>query len=124
IDPDSPLAALKDVRVSVLKGRANYLCLRRWFLSQREPLEGSTQAQMYAKVTAWLQSTETGDRAELRLSPDEQTHWSRLAEDEGSCIPAQCLFHRRNQCFLFRARAEAEAAHIIIVNHSLLLSDL
>lgn len=124
IDPDSPLTALKDLRVSVLKGRANYLCLRRWFLSQREPVEGSTQAQMYAKVTAWLQSTETGDRAELRLSPDEQAHWPRLAEDEGSCIPAQCLFHRRNQCFLFRARAEAESAHIIIVNHSLLLSDL
>lgn len=124
IDPDSPLVNLKDVKVSVLKGRANYLCLRRWFLLQREPVEHSAQAQVYAKVTAWLQSTETGDRAELRLSPEEQSYWPRLSEDEGSCIPAQCIFHRRNQCFLFRARAEAEASHIIIVNHSLLLSDL
>ncbi|HEX5165156.1 MAG TPA: helicase C-terminal domain-containing protein, partial [Thermomicrobiales bacterium] len=48
----------------------------------------------------------------------------RLAEEEGSCIPGQCVFHRRNQCFLFRARQEAEAAHIVIVNHSLLISDL
>lgn len=124
IDPDSPIAELYDLKVSVLKGRANYLCLRRWFLSQREPVADAAQAQMYAKVTAWLQSTETGDRAELRLSQDEQRHWSSLAEEEGSCIPAQCLFHRRNQCFLFRARAQADASHIVIVNHSLLLTDL
>ncbi len=124
IDPESPIAKLEDLKVSVLKGRANYLCLRRWFLSQREPVADAAQAQMYAKVTAWLQSTETGDRAELRLSPDEQRHWTSLAEEEGSCIPAQCLFHRRNQCFLFRARAKADASHIVIVNHSLLLTDL
>lgn len=123
-DPSTPLAKLSDLRASVLKGRANYLCLRRWFLAQREPVASETQAQMYAKVTAWLQTTDTGDRAELRLSPDEHGHWGRLAEEEGSCIPSQCIFHRRNQCFLFRARAEAEAAHIVVVNHSLLLSDL
>lgn len=123
-DPSSPMAKLANVRASVLKGRANYLCLRRWFLSQREPVTDETQAQMYAKVTAWLQTTETGDRAELRLSQEEQSHWSRLAEEEGSCVPAQCIFHRRNQCFLFRARAEADASHLVIVNHSLLLSDL
>jgi predicted DnaQ family exonuclease/DinG family helicase len=123
-DQDSALAKLEHLNVSVLKGRANYLCLRRWFLAQREPLAGGTQAQMYAKVTAWLQSTETGDRAELRLSQDEQAHWPRLAEEEGSCVPAQCVFHRRNQCFLFRARAEAESSHIVVVNHSLLMTDL
>jgi ATP-dependent DNA helicase DinG len=123
-DPASALARLEHLNVAVLKGRANYLCLRRWFLAQREPISGSSQAQMFAKVTAWLQSTETGDRAELRLSQDEQAHWPRLAEEEGSCVPSQCVFHRRNQCFLFRARAEAEASHIVIVNHSLLLTDL
>jgi predicted DnaQ family exonuclease/DinG family helicase len=123
-DPDSPIALLADLRASVLKGRANYLCLRRWFLAQRDVVTDENQAQMYAKVTAWLQTTETGDRAELRLSQDEQAHWSRLAEEDAACIPTQCVFHRRNQCFLFRARAEAESSHIVIVNHALLLSDL
>lgn len=122
-DPSSPIAKLENLQASVLKGRANYLCLRRWFLAQREAVSGETQAQMYAKVTAWLQTTDTGDRAELRLSQDEDSFWSRLAEEEGACVPAQCVFHRRNQCFLFRARAEAEASHIVVVNHSLLLSD-
>ena len=118
------LAALRDLKVSVLKGRANYLCLRRWFLAQREETAAEPQAQLYAKVIAWLQQTDTGDSAELHLSPDQRQFWPRLAEEEGSCIPGQCVFHRRNQCFLFRARQQAEASHIVIVNHSLLLSDM
>jgi len=123
-DPESRLAALRDLKVSVLKGRSNYLCLRRWFLAQREEAGSPAQAQLYAKVIAWLQQTNTGDSAELHLSPDQRGYWQRLAEEEGSCIPGQCVFHRRNQCFLFRARQEAEASHMVVVNHSLLLSDL
>jgi DNA polymerase-3 subunit epsilon/ATP-dependent DNA helicase DinG len=123
-DGEAPLQALRDLKATVLKGRANYLCLRRWFLAQREEPADQAQAALYAKITAWLHQTETGDRSELRLSPEQQAHWLRLAEEEGSCLPAQCLFHRRNQCFLFRARQTAEASHVVIVNHSLLLSDI
>ncbi|MEX2315050.1 MAG: exonuclease domain-containing protein, partial [Thermomicrobiales bacterium] len=122
--PDAALIPLRDLKVSVLKGRGNYLCLRRWFIAQREDATSPAQAQLYAKVIAWLQQTNTGDSAELHLSPDQRGYWGRLAEEEGSCIPGQCVFHRRNQCFLFRARQEAESAHIVIVNHSLLISDL
>ena len=39
-------------------------------------------------------------------------------------MPGRCVFHRRNQCFLFRARHKAESAHIVVVNHALLLSDM
>ncbi|MEZ4572219.1 MAG: exonuclease domain-containing protein [Thermomicrobiales bacterium] len=113
-----------DLNATVLKGRSNYLCLRRWFIANRQPPSDPVEAELHAKVTAWLNVTESGDRAELRLTPDQQRHWSQLSEEEGSCIPGQCVFHRNNQCFLFRARAQAEASHIIIVNHALLLSDL
>lgn len=118
------LRELTSLRATVLKGRANYLCLRRWFLAQRDIPESAAEADLHTKVTAWLHHTETGDRAELRLSQEQQRYWHRLAEDEGACIPRQCIFHRRNQCFLFRARQQAEGSHLIIVNHSLLLSDL
>lgn len=122
--PGSELRVLRKLRASVLKGRANYLCLRRWILAQREGVQSPAEAQLHAKVTAWLQYTETGDRAELRLTPDEQASWGRLAEEEGACLPNRCIFRQRNQCFLFRARHEAESAHLIVVNHALLLSDL
>ena len=116
--------SVADVDATVLKGRTNYLCLRRWFIANREPPASPVEAELHAKITAWLNITETGDRAELRLSPDQQRYWQALSEEEGSCVPGQCVFHRNNQCFLFRARAQAEAAHLIIVNHALLLSDL
>ncbi|HET9013953.1 MAG TPA: helicase C-terminal domain-containing protein [Thermomicrobiaceae bacterium] len=121
---DPRLARAAEFEAALLKGRGNYLCLRRWFLAQREAAESPEQASLHAKVLTWVQQTETGDRAELHLSPDEQTYWSRLAEVEGSCVPGRCLFHRRNQCFLFRARHKAESAHVIVVNHALLLSDM
>lgn len=121
---DPRLARAAGFRATVLKGRANYLCLRRWFLRQREPFANRAEALLAAKITAWLPQTETGDRAELHLTSEEQAAWAQVAESEGACLPNRCIFHRRNQCFLYRARALAEGAHIVIVNHALLLSDL
>jgi DNA polymerase-3 subunit epsilon/ATP-dependent DNA helicase DinG len=121
---ESGLARIAGLKATVLKGRSNYLCLRRWFIANRQPPSEPVEAELHAKVIAWLHTTESGDRAELRLSPDQQRYWLRLSEEEGACIPGQCVFHRNNQCFLFRARHEAESSHIIVVNHALLLSDL
>jgi predicted DnaQ family exonuclease/DinG family helicase len=121
---DPSLSDVAEFVPTVLKGRTNYLCLRRWFLAQRDQLQDPAEASLHSKVLTWIQQTETGDRAEIHMSPDEQSHWSRLAEEEGACLPGRCVFQRRNQCFLFRARHSAESAHVIVVNHSLLLSDM
>ncbi|MDQ4044764.1 MAG: DEAD/DEAH box helicase family protein, partial [Chloroflexota bacterium] len=113
----------QDVRAAVLKGRTNYLCLRRWFShDRREPSDGA-DAAMRAKVTVWLDETDTGDQAELRLTPDEQGHWRQIAAEEEACVASQCPFNQRNQCFLYRARRRAEHAHLVVANHSLLLAD-
>ncbi len=109
---------------AVLKGRANYLCLRRWFALHRQPVLDPVEAGLRAKILVWLNETETGDRAELRLTPEEEALWRNVAEEEGSCVASRCVFQQRNQCFLFRARRAAERAHLVIVNHALLLSDV
>ena len=113
----------RPVNVVSLKGRANYLCLRRWFAWERQPSLEIDEASLKAKVLAWLPRTQTGDRAELRLSAGEERYWRLIAEEEGSCDPGSCVFHHRGQCFLFRARRAAEAAHLVVVNHALLLTD-
>ncbi len=110
--------------VSVLKGRANYLCLRRWFAAIRTPPADRWDARLRAKILAWLDQTETGDRAELRLGPEEEVWWRTVAEEEDACVASRCVFQQRNQCFLYRARRNAEHAHVVIVNHALLLSDV
>jgi len=109
---------------ALLKGRANYLCLRRWFALRKSPQLDGDDAHLLAKTMVWLQETESGDRAELLLLPDEQRAWNKLAEHEGACVASQCIFQKRGQCFLYRARRQAESAQIVVVNHALLLSDL
>ncbi len=109
---------------AVLKGRTNYLCLRRWFNLQRQPPVDPAEARLRAKILVWLSQTETGDRAELRLTADEEALWRQVAEEEDACVASRCLFQQRNQCFLYRARRAAEHAHLVIVNHALLLSDV
>lgn len=121
---DPSLGDAANFEVALLKGRSNYLCLRRWFIAQRAAAQAPEEAALLAKILTWVQQTDTGDRAELHLPPDEQIYWSRLAEEEGACVPGRCVFHRRNQCFLFRARHKAESAHVVVVNHALLLSDM
>lgn len=109
---------------AILKGRANYLCLRRWFAWQRQSTLDPAEARLRAKIVAWLGGTETGDRAELRLAPEEDANWRHVAEEEGACVASRCVYQQRNQCFLYRARRRAEHAHLVIVNHALLLSDV
>ncbi|MFN8511683.1 MAG: helicase C-terminal domain-containing protein [Thermomicrobiales bacterium] len=111
-------------RAALLKGRSNYLCLRRWFQLRRSPQHAQDDAHLLAKTMVWLQETDSGDRAELLLLPEEQGAWNRLAEHEGSCVASECVFQKRGQCYLYRARRQAEGAHVIVVNHALLLSDL
>jgi DNA polymerase-3 subunit epsilon/ATP-dependent DNA helicase DinG len=108
---------------AVLKGRQNYLCLRRWFASQRQPVGGPDEASLRAKVLLWLGGTETGDRAELRLTAEEEAQFRHVSADGEACAASRCVFQQRNQCFLFRARRAAEHAHLVVVNHALLLSD-
>jgi ATP-dependent DNA helicase DinG len=112
-----------NVGVVSVKGRANYLCLRKWFPWERQASLEPDEARLKAKVLAWLPRTETGDRAELRLTGGEEAHWRQICEDEGNCDPGSCIFHQRGQCFLFRARRAAESAHLVVVNHALLLTD-
>jgi ATP-dependent DNA helicase DinG len=108
---------------AVLKGRQNYLCLRRWFAAQRQPVDGPDEASLRAKILLWLGGTETGDRAELRLTAEEEAQFRHVSAEGEACAAARCVFQQRNQCFLFRARRAAEHAHLVVVNHALLLSD-
>lgn len=114
---------LPPFEAAVLKGRQNYLCLRRWFTAQRLSTNGPDDAALRAKVLLWLGSTETGDRAELRLTAEEESQFRHVSAEGEACDAARCIFQQRNQCFLFRARRQAEHAHLVVVNHALLLSD-
>lgn len=111
------------VKTALVKGRQNYLCLNRWLNALTEasavPAE---EAAFWARVLIWLNETETGDRSELNLQYREREYWHRLCSDNNSCKGGRCpWFHQ--SCFTNRARRKAEGAHLVIANHSLLLTD-
>jgi DNA polymerase-3 subunit epsilon/ATP-dependent DNA helicase DinG len=117
--PDQqPLAAAQ------LKGKRNYLCLRRHLAARHSPALSDDEARFLLRILLWLAQTETGDRAELRLSRNEETIWHRLSAQNEDCLGSACPFVADGSCFLVRARRRAEAAHLVVVNHALLLSDV
>jgi DNA polymerase-3 subunit epsilon/ATP-dependent DNA helicase DinG len=57
-------------------------------------------------------------------SPVEQALWSKVSAESETCTLERCRFREKGHCFFYRARQAAERAHVIIVNHALLLSDV
>jgi len=113
-----------ELRAAQLKGRRNYLCLLRWAQLRNSPNRTEDEAKLLVRLLLWLPHTETGDRAELRLSPGEDAVWSRISAQHEACLSTPCAFVKDGTCFLLRARRRAEAAHLIVVNHALVLSDI
>jgi DNA polymerase-3 subunit epsilon/ATP-dependent DNA helicase DinG len=114
----------KRLRATLLKGRANYLCLRRWEQFRRAERLSPDEVRFVVKVMLWLPHTRTGDVAELPLSQEERQHWLKVCATRETCTGRRCQHDGGRQCFLARARQEAEGAHLLVVNHSLLLSDM
>jgi len=110
-------------RASVLKGKSNYCCLKKWqgCLVNREIL-GSQQKLAVLSILVWLRETLTGDIQELSKVPGLIELWTNISADNETCIPGRCS--KAGVCFLLRARKKAEESDVLIVNHSLLFSDL
>jgi len=112
------------LRVAALKGRRNYLCLQRWSAVRHAAPASKDEARLMARILVWLRNTQTGDRAEMNLHGSLDQAWSRMAAENAPCLQIACPFVKNGTCFLYRARKRAEAAHILVVNHALLLSDI
>ena len=114
-----------EFRVAVLKGRSNYLCQRRLEALRKTGVSSVEEMRMLAKVLVWLPSTQTGERDELFIpDPIEQVLWGKISAESDTCTLERCRYRERGRCFFYRARRAAEQAHLIIVNHALLLSDV
>jgi predicted DnaQ family exonuclease/DinG family helicase len=112
------------LRVASMKGRRNYLCLQRWTAARHTAAASKDDARLHARILVWLRQTQTGDRAELNLHSSADAAWGKLAAENVPCLQTVCPFVKNGTCFLYRARKRAEAAHILVVNHALLLSDI
>jgi ATP-dependent DNA helicase DinG len=105
-----------------MKGRNNYLCLHRFDTLRASPVARSAQDHRdLALVEAWLERTQTGDRAEIEELPESSTLWPDVSAVAEQCLGAECP--RYGECFVTRMRQRAAEADLVIVNHHLLCAD-
>ncbi|BAF59595.1 MAG: DEAD/DEAH box helicase family protein [Pelotomaculum sp.] len=121
---DIPLAAKvtgRPFKASLVKGRQNYICLRRWFSVLENPHQPQ-EAGFFARVLTWLTVTQTGDKSELNVIPAEEDFWLSICGESDGCMGSRCRYLK--YCFVNAAKREAEESNLIITNHSLLFSDV
>ena len=115
----------RPVRVALLKGRANYLCLHRLNLADAMAtlpgLELPDRRTM-ARIRKWSSGTKSGDLAEVKSLRDSDPARSLVTSTRENCLGVECPEYSR--CHVVAARREAQAADIVVVNHHLLLADL
>lgn len=109
------IARVFDIRYAILKGRNNYLCRRKLEVAAGEG-DGRIEP-----IVAWAASTPDGDVASMGFDVEDEV-WERVESDTDQTLRARCPHF--NTCFYYKARRAAAAAHVIVVNHALLLADL
>ena len=112
-----------NLKVAVMKGRSNFLCLSKIHALADQPmLKGMEEVDAFRQIREWSKLTETGDRAELTFLPDDSELWSRMDARRDTCTGKRCP--EFEQCFLTQMQNRAKEADLIIVNHHLFFADL
>ncbi|MCP3021067.1 ATP-dependent DNA helicase [Cupriavidus basilensis] len=111
------------VSVALLKGRANYLC---HYHLERAEIQGRLASRQDA---AWLREiarfakvTSSGDKGELASVPENAPVWQLVTSTRDNCMGTECPSYK--ECFVMRARKEAQQADIVVVNHHLFFADV
>ena len=123
-EKDIPLAEKivgKKVKSILLKGRNNYICLRRLNEVLKERDLFSEDEDTFTKINDWTKTTQSGSRSDLSFMPPEKI-WQRVNSESDACMGMRCKY--REQCFVMKVRKEAGDANILIVNHHLLFADI
>ncbi|HXG12543.1 MAG TPA: helicase C-terminal domain-containing protein [Gemmataceae bacterium] len=108
----------------LVKGRSNYLSLRRLRGAQQRLytlLAEDSAIEQLVKIGRWARQTQDGSRSSLDFQP-LPTVWDLVESDSGNCLGRRCDDY--NQCFYFKARRQVYGAHLLVVNHALFFSDL
>jgi ATP-dependent DNA helicase DinG len=111
------------VTVALLKGRANYVChhhLERALQDARLPAR--EDARHLAAIDRFARGTASGDKADCTAVPEHAGIWPYVTSTRENCLGSKCAHY--DACFVMKARREALAADVVVVNHHLFFADL
>ncbi len=106
----------------LVKGRGNYLCLRkvREVESELDLTDEEEREELHALLD-WAKTTQDGSKADMAYIPAEMV-WEKIGAESDTCTRSRCAFFR--ECFVNKARRKAARANLLVVNHHLLFADL
>ncbi|MFM7227449.1 MAG: ATP-dependent DNA helicase, partial [Betaproteobacteria bacterium] len=111
------------VSVALLKGRANYVC---HFHLERTQQNGRLTARedvgYLREIGRFIKTTSSGDKSELSRVPENAPVWHLVTSTRDNCVGAECKHYQ--DCFVMKARREAQQADIVVVNHHLFFADV
>ena len=111
------------VSVALLKGRANYLChfhLERTLQNGR--LTSRDDVGHLREISRFMKTTTSGDKAELSKVPETALIWNLVTSTRDTCLGQECSYYQ--DCFVMKARKEAQQADVVVVNHHLFFADV
>jgi ATP-dependent DNA helicase DinG len=126
VEKDLPMlrrALGEPFRFALVKGRRNYVSIRRLHLARDSAaalFDAEKQAEL-AGLVEWVEKTQDGSLSDLSFRPSGEV-WDEVASESDVCLRAKCPHFE--DCFYQRARREASAADVVVANHHLLFSDL
>lgn len=110
----------RPVRVALLKGRANYVCRHRLAKALQQPA-GRHEVVKLRQLQDWLARTDSGELQEVGALAEDDPLLPRVTSTADNCLGSKC--EDFEQCFVVRARRNAQAADVLVVNHHLLFAD-
>jgi ATP-dependent DNA helicase DinG len=114
---------LGPLKVCYMKGRANYACKQKVYALRDSPLlNGLDEISQFHAILQWEKTTETGDRSEIDVLPENSALWHKLDARSEVCLGQTCP--NWEQCFVTSMRRKALESDIVIVNHHLFFADL
>lgn len=104
------------INYALIKGMNNYLCLTKY-----DDAINDKSIDVPEYLQRWRDDTEDGDRSELEQEPDSML-WSAVSSSSDECLRQKC--EHFDTCYVFKARARASRADVIVTNYHLLFADI
>ncbi|MDI1351142.1 ATP-dependent DNA helicase [Aquabacterium sp.] len=112
------------VKVALLKGRSNYLCWHHLDRTNQDAtlLASKQEVRDLSLINRFAPLSTHGDKAECPTVPEHAAIWARVTSTRENCLGSDCP--RYADCFVVKARREAQDADVVVVNHHLFFADL
>ena len=110
------------IKVALLKGRANYLCLHRLQIAPHLGFMNKVTQTQLTEIGQWSGKSEVGDISELSSIQEDAYVWPMVTSTADNCLGSEC--DSWNDCFIVKARKKAMEAELLVINHHLLLADM